>query len=70
VRQQPPGTTAAYDLEDGIQELTGMVGTGTATGLSFGYEGLEDGPLLVGKVGGIRSTGLHSELLGSWKGAA
>jgi hypothetical protein len=70
VGKQAPSASSPHHVEDGVQELAGLVDAGAATGSCFGHERLEDGPLLVGKVGGIRSTGLHGELLGSWQGGA
>jgi len=51
VGQQPPGATAANDLEDGIQDLASGVHLGTSGGFRCAQVGFEAAPFGVGEVG-------------------
>src|SRR5918995_2744032 len=59
VREQAPSTPAPEHVEDGVQELSGLVCSGTSAGFCLGDQGLEDLPFIVGEIGRIGSSGAH-----------
>jgi hypothetical protein len=50
VGQQPPGTAAANDVEDGIQDLASGVHLGTSGGFRCAQVGFEAAPFGIGEV--------------------
>ena len=53
VRQQSPGAAAAYDVEDGVQDLAERVETWPANTLGWRQVRLEASPLLIRKIGQV-----------------
>src|SRR3954454_22514231 len=59
VRKQPPGAPSPKHIEDGVQQLAGLVSSRASAGLGSGDERFEDTPFVVGEVCGVGSTGGH-----------
>ena len=51
MREQTPGATAPYDVEDGVEDLAQRIGPRTPTDCRSGKMGLKAGPFGVGEVG-------------------
>jgi hypothetical protein len=56
MRHHVPGAAGSQHVEDAVDELAIAVfswASGSTLSLGLGQEGLDDGPLLIGQVGGI-----------------
>jgi hypothetical protein len=57
--QQPPGTSAAQEIQDAVQDVALRVLLRSAPGLGLGHEMLDQVPFLITEGGGGRNSGFH-----------
>jgi hypothetical protein len=60
MRQHPPGTAAAQQIEDGVEDVPLGVGLGTAPRFGVGHEMLEHVPFFVTEIGRLRLSWVHA----------